>query len=191
MERPQVEIGRQRPQRRLPLTAEAAQRLLHLRPFARALARLGAREERGDDGVADELGAFEIGLGAVVDGAEVGLGGVVDRLADALPRGRGLLQLAADEPAHEAVLVAAGAGVPVHRLDLVAVEADQAVAAFERVVEEGELVVAGERGEPEREPGEVHGHRVSVDAVEAALGHEPARQQLLVLVGRDGGRWSG
>ena len=111
--------------------------------------------------------------------------GVVDRVADALPRGRGLLQLAADEPAHQAVLRAAGMGVPVHRLDLVAIEADQAVAAFEGVVEEGELVVAGERGEPEREPGEVHRHRVSVDAVKAALGHQPAGQQLLVLVGRD------
>ena len=44
----------------------------------------------------------------------------------------------------------------------------------EGVVEEGEGVVLRQRGEPERELREVHGHRVLVHAVEAALGDEAA-----------------
>ena len=44
---------------------------------------LGALEERGDHGVAHELGVAELGLDAVQDRAEVVLAGVLDRLADA------------------------------------------------------------------------------------------------------------
>ncbi len=57
----------------------------------------------------------------------------------------------------------------------------------QRVVDEGERVVPGQRDEPERELGEVHRHGVPVHAVEAALGDEPAREDHLVLVGRDRG----
>ena len=69
--------------------------------------------------------------------------------------------------------------------DLRGVEADEAVAGAQRVVEEGEWVLARQRREPERELGEVHGHRVLVDAVEAALRDEAAGVEHLVLVRRD------
>ncbi len=69
----------------------------------------------------------------------------------------------------------------------VAREPDERVAVPERVVHEGERVVLRQRHEPERDLGEVHRHRVPVHAVEAALRDEPAREDHLVLVGRDRG----
>ncbi len=50
------------------------------------------------------------------------------------------------------------------------------------MVEKGELVIARERREPEREFGEFDRARVLIDAVEAALRDEAARMQRLVLV---------
>ena len=46
-------------------------------------------------------------------------------------------------------------------------------------------MVLGQRGQPERQLGQIHGHRVLVHAVEAALGDQPAGVEDLVLVGRD------
>ena len=75
--------------------------------------------------------------------------------------------------------------VPMRRRDLRLRQPHQAVARFQRVIEEGELVVARERREPQRQLGEIGGERVLVDAVEAALRDEPAGVQVLVLVRRD------
>ena len=72
-------------------------------------------------------------------------------------------------------------------LDLLPREPDQRVAVPQRVVHEGERVVLRQRHEPERDLGEVHRHRVPVHAVEAALRDQPAREDHLVLVGRDRG----
>src|SRR5262249_7246983 len=72
--------------------------------------------------------------------------------------------------------------IPMHRRDLVGVEADEAITAFECVIEEGELVLARERRQPERELRQLNRTRVLVDAVEAALRNEAFRMQLLVLV---------
>jgi hypothetical protein len=44
------------------------------------------------------------------------------------------------------------------------------------VVEEGELVIAGERREPEGQAGEVDRHRILVDGVETTLGDQAPRQ---------------
>ena len=49
-------------------------------------------------------------------------------------------------------------------------DAEQGIAALERVVEEGEGPVALQGDEPEGELGHLHGHRVDVHAVEAAVG---------------------
>ena len=62
----------------------------------------------------------------------------------------------------------------VQRLDRVVLDevqpaANEAVADLELVVEELEWQLAVERLDPQRELGEFHGHRVAVDAVEAAL----------------------
>ena len=70
--------------------------------------------------------------------------------------------------------------------DLAAGEADQGVAVAEGVVHEGERVVPRERAQPQRHLGEVHGHRVPIDSVQAPLGDEAARVDHLVLVGRNG-----
>ena len=53
------------------------------------------------------------------------------------------------------------------------------------MIEEREGVVLRQRGQPERQLGQIHGHRVLVHPVEAALGDEAAGVEDLVLVGRD------
>ena len=73
-------------------------------------------------------------------------------------------------------------------LDLALREADQRVAVPQRVVDEREGVLFRQRGEPERDLGEVDGHGVAVDAVEATLGDEAARGDNLVFAGRQLGR---
>ena len=77
---------------------------------------------------------------------------------------------------------------PVERLDLPARQADERIAVPERVVDERQRVLLRQRGEPERDLGEVDGHGVAVDAVEAALGDEAARGDNLVFAGRQLGR---
>ena len=52
--------------------------------------------------------------------------------------------------------------------DIVGRRADEAVAGNEMVIEERQRLVGGERGEPDRQPGELHGHRVEVHAKETA-----------------------
>ena len=61
------------------------------------------------------------------------------------------------------------------------VEAEEAVASLQMVVQELEGPTLGKRGEPERELGELHGQRVHVHAVEAALGHQPPSQDGALL----------
>jgi hypothetical protein len=62
------------------------------------------------------------------------------------------------------------AGAQAEDLDLPdGADANQGIAALERVVEEGEGPVALQRDEPEGELGHLHGHRVDVHAVEAAV----------------------
>jgi hypothetical protein len=48
-------------------------------------------------------------------------------------------------------------------------------------------VIFRQRHEPERHLGKVYRYRVAVHAIEAALGHQPHREDQLVLVWRDGG----
>ena len=99
---------------------------------------------------------------------------------------RGAARLTAlDVPADPDRGEARGAGLPVERLDLAAGEADERVAVAERVVEERERVLAGERHQPQRHLRQVDGDGVAVDAVEAALRHQPAGERHLVLVGWD------
>jgi len=71
--------------------------------------------------------------------------------------------------------------VPVEGEDLLFTEADEGIAGFDGVGEEGEGLVFGEGGQPEGELGEIGGHRVAVDAVEATLGDEAAGVEGLVL----------
>ena len=52
--------------------------------------------------------------------------------------------------------------------------AEQAVAHLQPMIEEAERPIAGERGQPQRQPGELHGHRIQVDAVQTAFGHGSA-----------------
>ena len=75
--------------------------------------------------------------------------------------------------------------IPMRRRDLRLRQPHQAVARFERVIEEGELVVARERREPQRQLGEIGGERVLVDAIEAALRDQATGVQFLVLVRRN------
>ena len=101
-----------------------------------------------------------------------------------------LAQLGAPGPGASRMRTASNAGrlgVPVEGLDLPPREAHQRVAVPQRVVEEGEGVVPGQRRQPERQLGQVHGHRVLVHAVEAALGDQAAGVEDLVLVRRDVG----
>ena len=56
-------------------------------------------------------------------------------------------------------------------------DAEQRVAGAQRVVDERERPVLRERDQPERELGHLDGHRVLVDAVQAALGDEPVRER--------------
>ena len=76
-------------------------------------------------------------------------------------------------------------GLPVEGLDLLLRQPDQRIAALQGMVEECEGVVLRQRGQPERELGQVDRHRVLVHAVEAALGDDAAGVEDLVLVGRD------
>ena len=65
-------------------------------------------------------------------------------------------------------------------------DAQQGIAALERVVEEGERPVALQGDEPEGELGHLHGHRVDVHAIEAAVGHvAPGNGETLGGVGGD------
>ena len=76
--------------------------------------------------------------------------------------------------------------VPMRRRDLRRVSPTRLSPRLQRVVEEGELVLARQRREPQRQAGEIGRQRVLVDAVEAALRDQAAGVQLLVLVRRDG-----
>src|SRR5688572_26305606 len=69
--------------------------------------------------------------------------------------------------------------------DLVERKSDQAVTALERMVEEGELVLACQGREPQRQAGKIGRHRVLVDAVETALRDQAAGMQFLGFVGWD------
>ena len=75
------------------------------------------------------------------------------------------------------------------RLKLPAREADERIAVAQGVVDERQRLLPGQRGEPEGDLGEVDGHGVAVDAVEAALGDPAARDDDLILAGRE--LWSG
>ena len=48
--------------------------------------------------------------------------------------------------------------------------AEQAVADLQAMIEKAERPIGGQRRQPERQPRELHGHRVQIDAVQAALG---------------------
>ena len=50
------------------------------------------------------------------------------------------------------------------------------------VIEEGKFVVAHERGKPKAELRQIRRHGIAVNAIEAALCHEPPRVQPRVLV---------
>ena len=80
---------------------------------------------------------------------------------------------------------ARSACLPVECLDLAAGQADKRVAVAQGVVEERERVLARERHKPQRHLRQVDRDRVAVDAVKAALRHEPAGQRHLVLIGGD------
>ena len=54
-------------------------------------------------------------------------------------------------------------------------DASEAVACLQMVIEERQRPVGRERGEPERQTGELHGHRVDVDAEQASLGESAPR----------------
>src|SRR6185436_3160492 len=56
--------------------------------------------------------------------------------------------------------------------DLVEPRADEAVAGAQVMIEEGERTVGGERAEPERQPRQLYGGRIQIDAVQAALRHQ-------------------
>ena len=66
--------------------------------------------------------------------------------ADARPLRLGLPSAVAGEQQRHVMRLAAG---PMYRRDLVPGQPDQEVAMAQRVIDEGELVVAGEGGEPE------------------------------------------
>ena len=76
---------------------------------------------------------------------------------------------------------------PSGSLDLVACQPDERVAVPQRVVEERERMLTRQRHEPQRQLRQIDGDRVLIHAVQAALGHQPAGEDDLVLVGRDGG----
>ena len=114
-----------------------------------------------------------IGLGD--DGAAVRFS-LVDPLDDERPR-RGDSRSPAD--------------IQGHARDLLAREADERVAVAERVVDEGERVLARESDEPEREAREVHGERIPVNAVQAALRDEPSCVEERILVRRQCGHGRG
>ncbi len=66
--------------------------------------------------------------------------------------------------------------------------------AYERVAgaqvgQEGQRLVAAHRAQPQREAGQLDGHRVEIDAVETALGHQPldVGQRQFPVVGGVGG----
>ena len=63
---------------------------------------------------------------------------------------------------------------------------DQAVADAQPVIEERQRLVGGERRQPHGQPRQLHGHRIDVDAEQAALRHRPpeTRPILLGQVGR-------
>ena len=63
--------------------------------------------------------------------------------------------------------------------DLRARQPNEAVAGLQRVIEEGELMVARQRREPQRQFGEIGRKRISVDAVKAALRNEPPLEPIV------------
>ena len=72
-------------------------------------------------------------------------------------------------------------------LDLTPREPRQRISMPECVIYKGEGMVPRQRYEPERNLGEIHRYGVPVDAIEATLCDQPAREDHLVLVGRDRG----
>src|SRR5262249_50318717 len=74
---------------------------------------------------------------------------------------------------------------PREAADLAARETQNAVTAPDRMIEEGEGVVFGECGEPERQLSEFHSHWISIHAVETFLGNGPLREKHFVFVWRN------
>ncbi len=134
-----------------------------------------ALEEGADDGVGQEAEEVEGGLGLGAEVAEAGVAGEVVGLEDRPTLLQDDLQPARGGPGE--TNSACTGGDQWQASIWASDEADEGVAVAEVVVEEGEGVVAGQRGEPERELGEIDGHPVLIDAVEAALGDEAAGEQ--------------
>ena len=59
--------------------------------------------------------------------------------------------------------------------------AEQAVAGLQTMIEKRQRPIGRERGQPERQPRQLHGHRIEIDAVETAFGDRPADGGALVL----------
>ncbi len=97
-----------------------------------------------------------------------------------------LAHLTADRAGVEVILKHRAVGLPMEALDLPLRQPHQRVAVAQRVIHEGQGVFPRQRHQPERDFGEVNRGRVLVHAVEAALGHEPPREDHFVLVGGDG-----
>ena len=142
-------------------------------------------EERGQHQIAEDGRLAERVLHPAPQQAPLPVGDLLAGLADAPAEGGDLLQVLAHPHDLEAGLELRRIPLPVERLDLRPGEADQGVAVPQGVVQEGERVVLGQGGEPQRQLGEVHGHGVAVHAVEATLGDQATGEDHFVLVGRD------
>lgn len=140
------------------------------------------REEGGAHRVADGARRVEDRVGPVQQGAQHVLALVAERVADAPPLDRRPRDRAAQERQGE--LRRSPLRRPAQREDGIPVQPDERVPVPQRVVEEGELVVARECGEPERQPCHLDGEKVAVHAAEAVHGDQAARVLSRVLVRR-------
>ena len=141
-------------------------------------------EECGDDQVAGEAD----GVQAIVGAGQLLLfeqeGDVIAGFDDLLPGARGCLDAFLNLVLAED---AARRGQPMEVGDLPACQADQRIAGPQGMVQEREGMVPGQGSEPKRQFRQVHGQRVLVDAVEAALGDQAAGVQGFIFVRRNPG----
>ena len=152
------------------------------------LLRFAPFEEGGGRQVAEQAHIVKLEPGFVPPVAQLPIRDAGVRLTDPAAQLLDLGHLLAHRDGLESLLGVLVAGVPMERLDLALGESDQRIAVAERVVDERERVFLRQGGQPERYLGQIDRHRVAVDAVETALGDEPAGKDHLVLAGRHVGR---
>ena len=157
---------------------------LYIGPHLLPRLRLVGGEKGGDHRIAHQANWRDLRFQIAVPRLLYGAHRVVRRVLDFGAALHGLRRLVAHQLPKQRQ--AGLRFVPVRRRDLIRGQPHQAVAAFQRVIEEGEFMVARQCRQPQRQPRQIDRARVLIHAIEAALRHQTAGMQLLVLIRRNG-----